>query len=137
MLKKVLVVDDNEDILEAMQQSLEFAGFDVKTIKKADGIFSLIEQYKPDIILLDYLLHGVNGGEICRQIKNNPNTSYIPVIMISAHSKAVYCLEKYGCDAFVAKPFELWDLVDKINAYPIRYFSALFNVPVFQPHAIN
>lgn len=134
MPKKVLILDDNEDILDAMQQSLEFAGFNVKIIKKADGIFALIEQYKPDIIILDYLLHGANGGEICQQIKNSINTSHIPVIIISAHSRAIYSPEKYGCEAFVAKPFELWDLVDKINTYTIGYFPALFNASNFQPH---
>jgi CheY-like chemotaxis protein len=66
-----------------------------------DDIFALIEKFNPDLIILDYILNGINGGELCHQVKHNSKTSLIPVIIYSAYTKVIQSLGDYGCDAFV------------------------------------
>jgi DNA-binding response OmpR family regulator len=117
MLKRVLILDDDRATLDAMQEVLSYAGFEVITTDTADDINSLITEFKPNIILVDYLLHGsVNGGEVCQQLKANLSTSHIPVIIISAYSRTIIkSLGHCGCDNFLAKPFDLSDLIDTLN----------------------
>ncbi|MGN6637713.1 MAG: response regulator, partial [Mucilaginibacter sp.] len=81
-MKKVLLLDNDLDVLDIMQEVLSYEGFDVKCIERTDNIFPEIENYSPDVVVLDYLLGETNGGEICHQIKVNKNTSGLPVILI-------------------------------------------------------
>ena len=115
MTKKILILDDDEAVLEALEAALEYNKFTVKTADKSDDIFKVIEEYKPDLVLIDYILTGINGGEICHQIKTNEATSHIPVILISAYPRVLLSLGDYGCDAFIAKPFDLSELVEQVN----------------------
>lgn len=93
---------------------LKYAGYDVKTIVHTNNVFPVIEQYTPDLILIDYILSGINDGEICHQIKTKTDTSQIPVIIISGHSRVLKSLGNYGCDVFIEKPFELADLLKDV-----------------------
>jgi DNA-binding response OmpR family regulator len=117
MLKKVFVLDDDLATLDAIREVLTYAGFEVKSSNTPHGIFNLIEDFKPHVIMVDYLLHSsVTGGDICRQIKLNLATSHIPVIILSAYSRTIInSLGNSGCDNFIAKPFDLSDLVDTLN----------------------
>lgn len=115
MAKKVLVIDDDEALLEVLEQVLEYAGFGVKCSAWEHNFFDQIDQYKPDLVIIDYLLQGVNGGDICHQIKANPKTSFLPVILISAYPRVLHSLGSYGFDMFIAKPFDITELVDNIN----------------------
>jgi DNA-binding response OmpR family regulator len=101
---KILIIDDDADLLELLQDFLENNGFEVKTNKSSGGIFETIAQYQPDLIILDYLLDGINGGELCHQVKT---TTHIPVILYSAYSRVLLSLGTYGCDQFIPKPFDL------------------------------
>jgi DNA-binding response OmpR family regulator len=114
--KKVLVIDDDEAVLDIMEEALKYEGFEVKILSKADDIATLIDSYSPDILLIDYLLKGINGGEICHQVKTNPATRQVPVIIVSAYPKVLLSLGNYGCDKFIPKPFDLEDLVGSIKA---------------------
>lgn len=114
-MKKILVLDDDTAMLEVLEATLEYASFSVKTAVQSDAIFNEIKEFTPDLVLVDYILNGVNGGEICHQIKCNPDTSHIPVILISAFPRVLLSLGDYGCNAFIPKPFELLDLVEQIN----------------------
>ncbi|QHS57529.1 response regulator [Mucilaginibacter sp. 14171R-50] len=113
--KKVLVIDDNADVLDIMEEALKYEGFSVKTSNTADDLVTLINNYNPDILLIDYLLKGINGGEICHQVKVTPQTSQLPVIIFSAYPRVLLSLGNYGCDKFIPKPFELTDLVKNIK----------------------
>jgi CheY-like chemotaxis protein len=73
-------------------------------------IIALAEETQPDLVLLDYLLGGINDGEYCHQLKHHPHTGHIPVIMLSAYQRVIESLGDYGWDAFVAKPFDLEQL---------------------------
>ena len=68
-MKKVLLLENDEGVLDVMQEVLNYEGFDVKSIRETDDIFSEIGKYRPNLVILDYLLDGKTGGEICGQVK--------------------------------------------------------------------
>jgi DNA-binding response OmpR family regulator len=109
---KILIIDDDADLLELLQDFLQSTGFEVKTNKSSGGIFETITQYQPDLIILDYLLDGINGGELCHQVKT---TTHIPVILYSAYSRVLLSLGTYGCDQFIPKPFDLDFLLESVR----------------------
>lgn len=115
MLKKVLAVDDDPYILDALVELLKYSGYDVNTTPKGDEVFQKIDEYSPDIILLDIMLSGLDGREICKQIKADKKTSNIPVIMISATPNLTQSVIDSGANDFVAKPFDIFLLLDKIE----------------------
>jgi DNA-binding response OmpR family regulator len=114
--KKVLVIDDDEAVLDVMKEALVYEGFEVKIADKADDIQSMISTYRPDLLLIDYILNGINGGEICHQLKENNSTGKLPVIIVSAYPRVLTSLGLYGCDKFIPKPFDLDDLVGSIKS---------------------
>ncbi|MFA6084469.1 two-component system response regulator [Mucilaginibacter sp.] len=115
MTKRLLILDDDKDILDVMKEIFIDEGYEVKTIENGDNILSDVISYRPDIILLDYILHGINGGELCHQIKTNEATCTIPIIIVTAYSKVINSLGHYGCDSFVSKPFDITELVQQVN----------------------
>ena len=84
-MKRVLVVDDNSDILEIVGEILSYEKFEVKSVSEGTGLIKLAENYLPDLILPDYRLPEGNGGELCRQIKSNAKLRHIPVVIFTAH----------------------------------------------------
>ena len=107
----ILIIDDNEDILFMMQAMLQHKGYKVSIKANTDNLEASVEKLSPDIILMDMLLSGADGREVCKQLKKDPDFSNIPVIMLSAHPHArVECLQA-GADYFVEKPFEMNDLL--------------------------
>ena len=116
MAKKILILDDNEDILEMMKIALEDEGHEVECLTNTDDIFKTIDHIKPDLLIVDYILSGINGGEFCHQVKTNPKTAHIPVIMVSGHQRVLESLgTTYGADVFIAKPFSLEEIVFNVN----------------------
>lgn len=115
MAKKILILDDNEDILDLMRDVFIDKGYEVECLASTNDIFVTINNLQPDLVILDYILFGINGGELCHQIKSNPSTSHIPVIMISAYQRVLESLGNYGADIFIPKPFELEDLMNSVN----------------------
>jgi DNA-binding response OmpR family regulator len=115
MLKRILVLDDNEDILEIVHEALSYSQFEVKSISEGEGIMTLMDEFNPDLVLLDLRVSGENGGEICRQIKAHPKFNNIPVIIFSAYISHADEILAYGCDAVINKPFDLFELIDKVN----------------------
>lgn len=114
-MKKILLIDNDKDVLDVMQEALIYEGFEVKSIEETRDIFTEIESYRPNVVIVDYLLNGINGGEICHQIKKNEKTSRLPVVLISGYPKVLHSLRDYGCDEFIAKPFDLEDLTTRIR----------------------
>jgi len=115
-MSKILVVDDDVDILSVMEILLTMKGFEVEVIAKGENIFPKIESFKPDLILLDVLISGFDGRSICRKLKENVETQQIPVIMFSAHPGAAATIAEYGANDFIAKPFDVTNLLAKVNA---------------------
>lgn len=117
--KKILVVDDDPDILDALQILLEFAGYDVKTTEKGDYAENLHDTNGglPDLIILDVLLSGKDGRLICQKLKSQQDTKHIPIVMISAHPNAKQSVAAVGADDFMAKPFD----IDELLAIVVKY----------------
>ncbi|MBA3674242.1 MAG: response regulator [Chitinophagaceae bacterium] len=114
-MERVLVVDDNIDILEVVEMILKNHGFEIILNPKGEETLSYVETFAPQIILLDVFLGNVNGTDICRQLKANPETNHIPVIMFSAHSNINAVMDVCKADDFIAKPFDMKNLVAKIQ----------------------
>lgn len=115
MAKRIIVLDDNQDILEIVHETLIYENFDVKSTSKSDEVIPLIKEFNPDLVILDYRVAGLNGGELCRQIKSHPDFNDLPVIIFSAYIRHNDELFAYGCDAILNKPFNLTELVEKVN----------------------
>lgn len=114
-MKKVLIVDDDEGILEATRYAVELAGFEVKTVADPDNIIEITTAFKPNLILLDLLLAGKDGKEVLKELRGNAHTKNIPVIMLSAHPSAKDSAKEAGANDFIAKPYDIDDLVARIK----------------------
>lgn len=116
-MKKVLVLDDDADILDVVKEVLTYEKFEVHAINKAKNVSVVVETYRPDLILMDFRLADGDGGNICQELKSHSEFKHLPVILFSAYinSEAESELFKYGCDAVIAKPFDLTKLVGTIN----------------------
>ena len=114
-MSKILVVDDDTDILSVMEILLTMKGFEVEVTTKGENTFPKIASFKPDLILLDVLISGYDGRTICRELKASQETSHIPVIMFSAHPGAAASIADYGADDFIAKPFDVINLLQKVR----------------------
>ncbi len=115
MQKRILVIDNDQDILEAVEAALIMENYSVETSPIVEDIFDMIRDKNPDLILIDYLLFGINGGELCHMIKSEPTTSHLPVIIFSGYPKVIQSLGTYACDAFISKPFELDNFIGVIH----------------------
>lgn len=115
--KRILVVDDDDGILDAMQVMLESEGYEVEASPDGEILNNLNKNKLPDLILLDFLLSGKDGREICAMLKKKDHTKQIPVIMVSAHPNAKQDVKKCGADDFLEKPFAIKDLLEKIQKY--------------------
>ncbi|OCX53076.1 hypothetical protein BEL04_01805 [Mucilaginibacter sp. PPCGB 2223] len=115
MSKRLLIIDNDAEVLNVMQEALVYEGFEVKILGNTYNIFDVIAGYKPNLIMIDYILDGVNGGETCHEIKVHPETAHIPVVIVSAYSKVILSLGSYRSDAFLAKPFGLDEMVKLVN----------------------
>ncbi len=115
---KVLVVDDEEHIVELIKFNLEGNGYEV--VEAYDGIkaIELSKEEKVDIVILDLMLPGVGGIEVCRSLRKNPDTEKIPIIMLTARSEEtdkVLGLE-IGADDYITKPFSVRELIARMKA---------------------
>jgi len=116
MVKSILILDDNQDILDIVEEALAYEQFEVHGTTEAVDIIPLIQKIRPSLVLLDYRVSGTNGGEVCRLIKSSPDFGDIPVIIFSAYINSSNELFSYGCDAIINKPFDLNELTEKINS---------------------
>ena len=116
-MSKILVVDDDIDILSVMEILLSMKGFDVEVTSRGENTLPKIESFKPDLILLDVLISGYDGRTICKQLKSNQATCHIPVIMFSAYyKKRTECMAA-GADEFIEKPFQMQALLETIRHF--------------------
>jgi two-component system, OmpR family, alkaline phosphatase synthesis response regulator PhoP len=118
MKEKILIVEDEKDIVKMLNYNLKKEGF--RTIEAYDGedALGLALKERPDLILLDLMLPGIDGLEVCRQLKKEPKSAGIPIIMLTAKTQEtdkVVGLE-LGADDYVSKPFSPKELIARIRA---------------------
>lgn len=116
MIKKptVLIVEDNIDLAEATRRFLEIKRFSV-FISNGKNLDDIIEQQKPDLIILDIFLGALDGRLLCKRLKQDENTKAIPVIMLSAHDKLSKAYDDNCADGYIMKPFALAELLSEIQ----------------------
>jgi excisionase family DNA binding protein len=117
--KKVLIVDDDAEIVELIADILTRDGkFDVKTASSGYEAGISTQQFRPDLILLDYMLPDVNGNVVCQTIRKNPEFENTKIVIVSGVVKQdeIDQLMKSGAEGFIKKPFSIDELIDKVNA---------------------
>lgn len=119
MLKKVLVVDDSASELELMESVLEQGGFRTAGLSDPAKIEQAIEAERPNVILLDIVMPGRNGFQICRELKNHEVFGAIPVILVSSKNSASdkYWGEQQGANGYVIKPFTPEELIRAVKKF--------------------
>ncbi|GAC1423981.1 MAG: hypothetical protein NVSMB67_23680 [Flavisolibacter sp.] len=115
MMTRILVIDDDPDIRALMQLSFKKRGYVVETAAKKEEALEKLDKFSPDIILLDVLLSGADGRDVCKEIKAKKETEKLPIIMVSAHPGAIENIAHYGADDFIAKPFNMDALLIKME----------------------
>ncbi|MFB6276636.1 MAG: response regulator transcription factor [Halothece sp.] len=118
-MSTVLVVEDSVTQRQMISDLLKESGLNASVVSVGDGVEAL-EQIKnqcPDIVVLDIVMPRMNGYEVCRQLKTDPNTENVPVIMCSSKGEEFdkYWGMKQGADAYIAKPFEPTELIGTIK----------------------
>jgi phosphate regulon transcriptional regulator PhoB len=117
-MKKILIVEDELDVLKLLKYTLEKEGF--KVTSATDGSLAMAEVRRelPDLILLDLMLPGLNGLEVCRQLRSNESLAHIPILIVSAKSEEadrIVGLE-IGADDYVSKPFSMREVIARVRA---------------------
>jgi len=115
-MKRILVVDDDIEVLETIQLILEIGGFKVSALNDGEEVFNRIDQFKPDLILLDISLGHIDGRVLCEQLKSVEATAKIPILLISGlYNPSDFTTLNYGQDDFLSKPFQMDVLLKKIT----------------------
>lgn len=116
--ERILVVEDEEDILELIRYNLQKEGYTVTGATSGEEALVCVKSGMPDLVLLDLMLPGVNGLDVCRQLRQDPASSHVPIIIVTAkdeESDIVLGLE-LGADDYVAKPFSPKVLLARVRA---------------------
>ncbi|MDQ6762372.1 MAG: response regulator [Bacteroidota bacterium] len=115
-MPRIFVIDDDKDLLKVVKSLLLKKGFDVSTYSDWDIANIALRKYQPQLILLDVFLAGIDGLDVCQKLKENAATRHIPILIFSAYPRvAETAIYEYGADDFIAKPFELTDLIEKVH----------------------
>lgn len=115
-----MIADDDPAILDSVGLLLEFEGYEVQTTPDATTLLKM-ETGFPDLLLLDIWMSGTDGRDICKHLKKQKLTSNLPIVLISASREIEQSALEAGANDFLAKPFELHDLIKKIELHmPVR-----------------
>jgi DNA-binding response OmpR family regulator len=118
MPKKVLIADDESNIVMSLQFLMEAAGYEVRTVADGEAALQVLPEFRPDLVLLDVMMPKKNGYEICQAMRDLPALRGTKVVMLTAKGREIDA-EKglaLGADAYVTKPFATKDLVAKVKA---------------------
>lgn len=118
---KVLIIDDDIDALKILQKILTRENYEVEVLSQWHDAFTLVNTFKPQVILLDILLSGIDGRHISKQLKSNEQTRNIPIILITANPDIAKNIGTSGADDFLEKPFTKEELISKIEKLVQHY----------------
>ncbi|HOA52817.1 MAG: response regulator [Thermogutta sp.] len=114
---KILIVDDDQELVELIRDVLERDGrFEVQSVNNGFGAGMMVKEYHPDLIVLDIMLPDINGKDVCKVVRSDPNLSEIRILCISGmvEEDRIEELKAAGANDFLHKPFEIEDLVERI-----------------------
>jgi two-component system phosphate regulon response regulator PhoB len=116
--QRILVVDDEKDIVRVLEFALKQAGFDVVTAGDAAQALTRVRETQPDLVILDLMLPDLSGTEVCRQLKSTARTASLPVIMLTARGDEVDRVVGFelGADDYITKPFSVREVVLRVKA---------------------
>ncbi|MCJ7746267.1 MAG: response regulator [Desulfobacterales bacterium] len=117
--KKILIVDDEVDLVETVRFPLELEGFDVLVSYNGEDALNQARKEKPDLIILDLMLPKLDGYKVCRLLKFDERYKHIPILMLTAKTqeKDKILGKETGADEYITKPFEMDYLMEKVKAY--------------------
>lgn len=114
---RILIVDDDPVIVRLLQINFRLEGYEVDTASRGEEALQRVREHLPDVVVLDVMMPGLDGWEVCRQLKENPKVSHIPVIFLSARAQDEDRQRGYalGVDEYVTKPFDPAHLVEIVR----------------------
>jgi two-component system phosphate regulon response regulator PhoB len=118
MTASILIVEDEEALALLLRYNLEAEGYEVETAMRGDEADTRVKERRPDLLILDWMLPGISGIELCRRLRTRPETQQIPIIMLTARgeeSERVRGLAT-GADDYVVKPFSVPELLARVRA---------------------
>ena len=117
MSKRVIVVDDDKEIREIITFVLTRNGFEVTSASNGQQLHAMLVQFIPDLIILDVMMPGEDGYQICNTLRSNPQTRHIPVIIMTAHAEDIYerISVDLGAAVHMTKPFHPFNLLEKVK----------------------
>jgi len=118
MAASILIVEDEEPLRVLLRYNLEAEGFDVTATARGDEVETMVAERKPELILLDWMLPGLSGIEICRRLRSREDTRDIPVIMLTARGEETERIRGLatGADDYVVKPFSVPELIARVRS---------------------
>ena len=114
-MKKLLIVDDSPELLEAIEFFLSRQGYRTKTLPNANNLIEEIKNLEPDLLILDVFIGGTDGREVCKKLRKNSVSKYLCVILFSASADAIVDYEYHGADGCIEKPFSLTHMLKEIE----------------------
>jgi len=118
-MKKILLAEDEPIILKFVSFRLEGLGYEIYKASDGAEALKLIKKHRPDLILLDVLMPGMDGYEVCRRVRMDKKLKHIPVILFTASDPTIVTakVKEVGADDYIIKPFEPDSLLEKIQKY--------------------
>src|ERR1044072_5806304 len=118
MNARILVVEDEEALTTLLRYNLDAEGYDVETVGRGDDADTRLKERVPDLVVLDWMLPGLSGIELCRRLRARPDTRQLPIIMLTARGEESERIRGLttGADDYVVKPFSVPELVARVSA---------------------
>jgi len=117
MAKKILIADDEANIVTSLEYLMEKSGYEVRTARNGIEAISLVESFLPDVVLLDVMMPYMSGYEVCQAIRQRDDWQNIKIVMLSAKGREAEVNKglSIGADTYITKPFSNHELIEKIN----------------------
>jgi DNA-binding response OmpR family regulator len=118
-MKKVLIIEDEPDILDVVRLALVPDGYQILAATTGEKALEMAVTDPPDLILLDIMLPGRSGLDVCQQLKNDPHTQEIPIIILTARAldSDIQAGYQAGCDEYIVKPFDVLSLAERVREF--------------------
>ena len=115
-MSRLLIIDDAAELLDALRYIFEHNGYVVHTVNNPVDIYHEVFQFQPDVLVLDILLGGEDGREICKKLKKDQKNKDLKILMFSANPNYLKDYKDYGADDYIEKPFDITTLLEKVQS---------------------